>query len=98
MEPRLKYRSEKWKSRYEVGTNCLERLSKCQGVSAALVKVWQSRSIAVATNMRLLKMLVWPVSIYGCVCWTMNKSNERRIEAAEILRVPWTAKNTSNWV
>jgi len=46
-------------------------------------------------------MLVWPVSTRGCESWTVNKSDEQRIEAAEmiglrqILTVAWTAKKTN---
>ena len=45
-------------------------------------------------------MMVWPVSINLRI---INRSKERRIEAAEkrglqqILRVVWTAKKTSDW-
>ena len=41
---------------------------------------------------------------YGCESWTLRKNEEIRLEAFEmkglrkILRVPWTAKKTNEWV
>jgi len=57
-----------------------------------------------ATKVRLLKALVWPVAVYGCESWTLRTADEKRIQAFEmrglrqILRVPWTAKRTNDWV
>jgi len=48
-----------------------------------------------------MKALVWPVATYGCVSWTLRKSEETRLNAFEmkelrkILRVSWTAKKTN---
>ena len=49
----------------------------------------------------LVKAMVFPVVMYGCERWTMEKAEHRRIDAFELwywrrlLRVPWTAR-TSN--
>ena len=51
-----------------------------------------------------MKALVWPVTTYGCVSWTLRKSEETRLEAFEVkglgksLRVSRTANNTNEWV
>ena len=45
----------------------------------------------------LVKAMVFPVVMYGCESWTINKAECRRIDAFELwcwrrlLRVPWTA-------
>ena len=51
-----------------------------------------------ATNVHLIKAMVFPVVIYGCESWTIKKAEHRRIDAFELwcwkrlLRVPWTAR------
>ena len=46
----------------------------------------------------LVKVMVFPVVMYGCESWTVRKAECRRIDAFELwcwrrlLRVPWTAR------
>ena len=53
------------------------------------------------TNIRLLKVMVFPVVMYGCESWTIKKAEHRRIDAFELwcwrrlLRVPWTARKSN---
>ena len=59
--------------------------------------IWKSRNIALLTQVRLVRAMVFPVVIYGCESWTVKKAEHWRIDAFElwcwrgILRVPWTA-------
>ena len=45
--------------------------------------------------------MVFPVVMYGCESWSMNKAEHRRIDAFELwcwrrlLRVPWTARRSN---
>ena len=45
--------------------------------------------------------MVFPVVMYGCQSWTMNKAGFERIDAFELtcwrrlLRVPWTARRSN---
>ena len=45
--------------------------------------------------------MVFPVVIYGCESWTVNKAERQRIDAFELwcwrrlLRVPWTARRSN---
>ena len=49
----------------------------------------------------LVKAMVFPVVMYGCESWTVNKAEHRRVDAFElwcwrrILRVPWTARRSN---
>ena len=58
----------------------------------------QSRHITLPTKVRLVKAMVFPVVMYGCESWTIQKAERRRIDAFELwfwrrlLRVPWTAR------
>ena len=56
--------------------------------------VSKSRGITLTTNVCLVKILVFPIVMYGCGSWTMNKPECQRISASELwcwrrlLRVP----------
>ena len=66
-----------------------------------LDSIFKRRDITLATKVRLVKAMVFPVVIYGCESWTVKKSECRRIGAFELwcwrrhLRVPWTAKRSN---
>ena len=50
------------------------------------------------TKVCLVKVMVFPVVMYGCESWTIKKAECQRIDAFELwcwrglLRVPWTAR------
>ena len=58
----------------------------------------KSKDIAFPTKVCLVKAMVFPVVIYGCVSWTIKKDLCWRIDAFELwywirlLRVPWTRR------
>ena len=66
-----------------------------------LDSIFKSRDITLPTKVHLVKAMVFPVVMYGCERWTVNKAEHRKIDAVEVwgcrrlLRVPWTAR-TSN--
>ena len=66
-----------------------------------LDSILKSRDITLPIKVRLVKVMVFPVVIYGCESWTIKKSEHRRIDAFELwcwrrlLRVPWTARRSN---
>ena len=62
-----------------------------------LDSILKSRDITMPTKVHLVKVLVFPVVMYGCESWTIKKAEHQRIGAFELcwwrrlLRVPWTA-------
>ncbi len=66
--------------------------------------VLNSRSITIATRLRLLKCYVWSVLLYGCECWTISQTMQDRLEAMEMwclrrmMRIPWTKKMRNDTV
>ena len=68
---------------------------------ANLDSILKSRDIALSTKVRLVKAMVFPVVIYGCESWTIEKAECRRIDAFELwcwrrlLRVPWTERRSN---
>ena len=63
-----------------------------------LGSILKSRDITLPIKVHLVKAMVFPVVMYGCESWTVNKAGHRRIDASELrcwrrlLRVPWTAR------
>ena len=63
-------------------------------VMTNLDSILKSRDTTLPTKIRLVKAMVFPVVMYGCEIWTMNKAECRRIDAFEpwcwrrLLRVP----------
>ena len=66
-----------------------------------LDNILKSRDITLSTKVHLVKAMVFPVVMYGCVVWTVKKAEHRRIDAFELwcwrrlLRVPWTARRSN---
>ena len=63
-----------------------------------LDSILKSRDITLPTKVHLVKVMVFPVVMYGCESWTLKKTEHRRIDTFELwcwrrlLRVPWTAR------
>ena len=63
-----------------------------------LDSIFKSRNITLPTKADLVKVMVFPVVMYGCEIWTIKKAECQRIDAFELwcwrrlLRVPWTAR------
>ena len=66
-----------------------------------LDRVLKSRDITLPTKVHLVKAMVFPVVMYGCESWTINKAEHRRTDAFELwcwrrlLRFPWTARRSN---
>ena len=66
-----------------------------------LDSILKSRDITLPTKVCLIKALVFPVVLYGCVRWTMRKAECQRIDDFELLcwrrllRIPWTARSSN---
>ena len=77
------------------------RLLYGRKVITNLDSILKSRDITLSTKVRLVKVMVFPVVMYGCESLTIKKAEHRRIDAFELwcwrrlLRVPWTAKRSN---
>src|SRR5574340_765293 len=64
--------------------------------------ILKSTDITLLTKVHLVKAIVFPVVMYGCESWTINKAECQRIDVFELwcwrrlLRAPWAARR-SNW-
>ena len=51
---------------------------------ANLDSIFKSRDITLLTKVHLVKAMVFPVVMYGCESWPVNKAERRRIDAFEL--------------
>ena len=69
-------------------------------VMTNLDSILKSRDITLSTKVHLVKVVVFPVVMYGCERWTIKKAEQWRTDAFELwcwirlLRVPWTARRS----
>ena len=56
------------------------RLLLGRKVMTNLDSIFKSRDITLPTKVSLVKAMVFPVVMYGCDSWTVNKTEHRRIE------------------
>ena len=94
-----------WGSKITADGDCSHEIKRClllqRKVMTNLDSIFKSRDITLPIKVRLVKAMVFPVVMYGCESWTMNKAECRRIDAFELwcwrrlLRVPWTARRST---
>ena len=94
-----------WSSKITAHGDCnheiKRRLLLGRKVMTNLDCILKSRDITLATKVRLIKAMVFPVVMYGCESWTVKKAERRRIDAFELwcwrrlLRVSWTARKSN---
>ena len=83
-----------------VSTICFEAVNIVI-VMTNLDSILKRRDITLSTNVRLVKVMVFPVVVYGCESWTIKKAERQSIDAFELwcwrrlLRVPWTARRSN---
>ena len=85
--------------------DCSHEIKRClllgRKVMTNLDSILKSRDITLPKKVHLVKAMVFPVVMYGCQSWTINKAECRRIDAFELwywrrlLRVPWTARRSN---
>ena len=69
-----------------------------------LDNILKSRDITLSTRVHLVKGMVFPVVMYRCESWSINKAEHQRIGAFELwywrrpLRVPWTATRSNQYI
>ena len=70
-------------------------------VMTNLDSILKSRDITLPTNIHLVKAMVFPVVMYRCESWTIEKAKQQRTDAFKLwcwrrlLRVPWTARRSN---
>ena len=66
-----------------------------------LDSIFKSRDITLPTKVHLVKVMFFPVVMYGCESWTVKKAERGRIDAFELwcwrtlLGAPWIARRSN---
>ena len=68
--------------------DCSHEIKRClllgRKVMTNLDSILKSRDINLPTKVHLVKVMVFPVVMYGCESWTIKKAKRRRIDASEL--------------
>ena len=68
--------------------DCSREIKRClllgRKVVTNLDSILKSRDITLPTKVRLAKVMVFPVVMYGCESWTIKKAEWQRISAFEL--------------
>ena len=65
-----------------------------------LDSIFESSNVTLQTKVHLVKVMVFPVVMYGCESWIVRKAECQKIDAFELwcwrrlLRIPWTARRS----
>ena len=85
--------------------DCSHEIKRClllgRKVRTNLDSIFKNRDITLPTKVHLVKVMVFPVVMYGYESLTVKKAEHQRIDAFELwcwgrlLRVPWTARRSN---
>ena len=85
--------------------DCSHEIKRClllgRKAMTNLDSILESRGITLPTKVHLVKVMVFPLVMYGCDSWTVKKAECWEIDAFELwcgrrlLRVPWTARRSN---
>ena len=71
-------------SKITADDDCNHEIKRCllcgRKVMTNLDSILKSRDITLPTKVHLVKAMVFPVTMYGCECWTVKKAECQRID------------------
>ena len=86
-------------------SDCSHEIKRCllleRKAMTNLDSILKSRDITLLTEVHIVKAMVFPIVMYGCESWTIQKAERQRIDALKLccwrrlLRVPWTARRSN---
>ena len=77
------------------------RIGMGKAAMGGLTSIWKDRGVTMETKVKLVKVLVFPIVLYGAETWTMRKHERRKIDAFElwcwrrVFRVSWMERKTN---
>ena len=93
-------------SKITADSDCSCEIKRClllgRKVMTNLDSILQSRDITLLTKVYLVKVMFFPVVMYGCESWTMKKVEWQKVDGFELwcwrrlLRVPGTARSNQS--
>ena len=101
---------KQWKQRLyflaiTAGGNCSHEIKRCLLLGRKAMthtdNILKSRDITLPTKVHLVKIMVFPVVMYGCMSLAIKKAEHQRTDTFELwcwrrlLRVSWTARRSN---
>ena len=89
-------------SKITADSDCSHDIKRYLPLGRKAMENLKSRDITLPTKVCLVKVMVFPVVMYGCENWTIKKAECRRIDVFELwcwrrlLRVLWTARRSNH--
>ena len=75
-------------SKITVDGDCSHEIKRClllgRKAMTNLDSILKSRDITLPTKVCLVRVMVFPVVMYGCESWTVKKAECRKIDASEL--------------
>ena len=88
--------------------DCSHEIQRClllgRKAITNLDSILKSRDITLTTKVHPVKVMAFPMVMYGCESWTIKKAEPPKIDAFELwcwrrlLRVPWTARRSNKLI
>ena len=85
--------------------DCSHEIKRCllpgRKAMTNIDSILKSRGITLSTKISVVKAMVFPVVMYECESWAIQKAECQRIDAFELwcwrrlFRVPWTARRSN---
>ena len=92
-------------SKITADVDCGNEIKRCLLLGRKVMtnrdSILKSRDITFTAKVHLVKAMVFPVVMYGCQSWTIQKAEWQRIDVFELwcwrrfLKVPWTARRSN---
>ena len=92
-------------SKITMDSDCRHEIKRClllrRKAITNLNSVLKNKDITLLTKVHIVKVMIFPVVMYGCESWTIKKAEHQKIDAFELwcwrrlLRVSWTAREST---
>ena len=92
-------------SKITMDSDCSHEIKRClllrRKAITNLNSVLKNKDITLLTKVHIVKVMIFPVVMYGCESWTIKKAEHQKIDAFELwcwrrlLRVSWTAREST---
>ena len=86
------------------GKEVRRRIDMGKAAMGGLTSIWKDSGVTMETKVKLVKVLVFLIVLYGTETWTMRKHERKKIDAFElwylrrVLRVSWMEIKTNIWI
>ena len=91
-------------SKITVDDDCSHKIKTRLFLERRAMTVYQKTKTSLCQQTCIVKAMIFPVVMYGCESWNIEKAEYQRIDAFELwcwrrlLRVPWIARRSNQFI